>query len=454
MRKIIKLNKILLCTWAFIGLTIVSCELDEIQDPNGLSLTETEQDAILGILNELVVGVQSSARNGIGIETTASGTIARELYLFDADPRNTGDLLGKDGIALNNNSFYSTTQWNGNYRSVKNANILLNALNNTNVISETEKNGYRGFAKTFQAYELIQVLKSYGQARIDVADEENLGPLLDFDTAIVDIRALLEEALIDLNNAGETFLFPISGFSDLISDEGTGLSVNNFIQFNRAVAAIAALYDGDGIGTLTALQSSFFNIGGDLNIGPEFLFSLGAGDRANPVFRSPSESAEKPNNGDQIVVHNSWINDAEPGDSRVAEKAAVRPSPSVQDGLNGTHETRLYASNLSPIDIIRNEELILVYAEANILTNNLPEAVVALNRIRTSANLPVYSGAVTSEALTNEMLRQRRYSLWSENHRLFDLRRYNRINETVLPLDRDGDQLFEALPIPLSENAD
>ncbi|MBQ0735031.1 RagB/SusD family nutrient uptake outer membrane protein [Aquimarina celericrescens] len=454
MQKIIKSRKKALYLLAFMGLAFVSCELDEIQDPNGLSLAETEQNAILGVLNELVVGVQSSARNGIGIETTASGTIARELYLFDADPRNTGDLLGKDGSALNNNSFYSTAQWNGNYRSIKNANILLNALDNTNAITETEKNGYRGFAKTFQAYEFIQILKSYGQARIDVADEENLGAILDFDAAIAEVRTLLNEALTDLNNAGDTFLFPIAGFSDLVSDTDTGLSVSDFIEFNRAVAAVAALYDGDGDAALTALQNSYFDLNGSLAVGPRFLFSLGAGDRANPVFRSPSESAESPNNGDQIIVHNSWINDAEPNDLRVAEKAALRPSPSVQDGLNGTHETRLYASNLSSIDILRNEELVLVYAEANILTNNLPEAVVALDVIRTSANLPVYLGAITTEALTDEMLTQRRYSLWSENHRLFDLRRYNRINETVLPIDREGDRLFEVLPIPLSENAD
>ncbi len=48
------------------------------------------------------------------------------------------------------------------------------------------------------------------------------------------------------------------------------------------------------------------------------------------------------------------------------------------------------------------------------------------------------------------MLNQRRYSLWAENHRMFDLRRYNL--SATLPIDRAGDQVFNVLPIPLSEN--
>ncbi|MEO7283481.1 RagB/SusD family nutrient uptake outer membrane protein [Gelidibacter sp.] len=93
--------------------------------------------------------------------------------------------------------------------------------------------------------------------------------------------------------------------------------------------------------------------------------------------------------------------------------------------------------------------MILIYAEASILANNLQNAEDALNVIRNSANLPNYSGAKTAAALTTEMLKQRRYSLWSENHRMFDLRRYNLSN--TLPIDRPGDQVFNAMPIPLPE---
>jgi hypothetical protein len=432
-------------TVALAAMTFGSCEFDEVVDPNAPSLGGVQENATIGQLNELVVGIESTTRNGLGVETTASGTMARELYLFDADPRNTGDLLGKNGIGLDNNSFYSVSQWNGNYRAIKNTNILLNAIDNTESINDTERNGYAGFAKTIQAYELIQILKSYGMARTDVADELNLGPILDFNAAIADVRALLEEANTNLSNAGTSFIFPLAGFSTSVSD---------FQEFNRGVAALAAVYAGDGNGALTALASSSLNLDAttleELNAGPKHVFSQQANDQTNPVFRGPS-TPENPNNGDQIVVHPSFIADATPGDARVERKTALRPDPSTQDELTGDFETRLYATNVSPIDILRNEELILLYAEASILAGSPGDAVTALNVVRNvSGNIGDYTGPTTTDALTEELLRQRRYSLWSENHRMFDLRRYNMSD--MLPIDRAGDQIFNVFDIPLSEN--
>tara|TARA_B100000949_G_scaffold80088_1_gene71507 strand:- start:3887 stop:5230 length:1344 start_codon:yes stop_codon:yes gene_type:complete len=432
-------------TVALAAMTFGSCEFDEVVDPNAPSLGGVQENATIGQLNELVVGIESTTRNGLGVETTASGTMARELYLFDADPRNTGDLLGKNGIGLDNNSFYSVSQWNGNYRAIKNTNILLNAIDNTESIDDTERNGYAGFAKTIQAYELIQILKSYGVARTDVADELNLGPILDFNAAIADVRALLEEANTNLSNAGTSFIFPLAGFSTSVSD---------FQEFNRGVAALAAVYAGDGNGALTALASSSLNLDAttleELNAGPKHVFSQQANDQTNPVFRGPS-TPENPNNGDQIVVHPSFIADATPGDARVERKTALRPDPSTQDELTGDFETRLYATNVSPIDILRNEELILLYAEASILAGSPGDAVTALNVVRNvSGNIGDYTGPTTTDALTEELLRQRRYSLWSENHRMFDLRRYNMSD--MLPIDRAGDQIFNVFDIPLSEN--
>jgi hypothetical protein len=108
----------------------------------------------------------------------------------------------------------------------------------------------------------------------------------------------------------------------------------------------------------------------------------------------------------------------------------------------------LYASNISSIDLSRNEELILVYAEAQIGSNNAL-AIGALDVIRNAAGLANYSGASDDASLVTEMLNQRRYSLWSENHRMFDLRRYNLSN--TLPIDRAGDIVYNVFPVPLTD---
>ncbi len=419
-----------------------SCEFDDQIDPNRPSVNGVLDNATVSQLNNLVSAVLATTRNSIGIQTTGSGTLARELYLFDADPRNTADLLGRgdDDIQLDNDSFYSTAPFNARYRCIKNANVLIESLTNTTAVNDQNKAGYRGFAKTIIAYELIQVLKSYGTARVDVADPSNLGPFLDFDTAINEVILILEDALSDLNNAGSNFTFPLGGFDGFDNPAG-------FITFNRAVSAIASLYAGNFQKSLDDLNDSFLSLNGDLNSGPKHIFSLNPGDITNPLFKIPQQS------GDQIIVHDSWVNEAEPGDTRVANKTRPRPIPNQSsDNLNGTNEIALYESNISPIDIIRNEELILVYAEASIGANNLQNAEDALNIIRNAAGLENYSGLQNRDDLTTEMLRQRRYSLWGENHRMFDLRRYDLSFTIGLPIDRAGDQIFNVFPVPLSEN--
>lgn len=422
---------------AVIGGLLTACSFDEQVDPNRPSLEGVLTEASINQLNNLVVGIESAMRNNLAIQTTASGTMARELYLFDADPRNTGDLLGADGASLDNNSFYSTAPWGGRYRAIKNANILLQSIENTSSATDAEKAGYRGFAKTVIAYELIEVLKSYDRARLDVADPNNLGPILDFGAALASVRSMLDEAQSDLNGAGGAFAFSLAGFEGLDTP-------STFTQFNRAVAAVAALYDGDSSGALSALGSSYFDMMGDLTAGPKHIYSLDSGDFTNGLFKITD------NNGDQIIVHDSWIADAEAGDTRVTTKTSVRSNPTTQDELSGTNQTALYATNISPIDMLRNEELVLVFAEASILANNLQDAEDALNVVRNAAGLPNYGGLQTADALTTEMLNQRRYSLWCENHRMFDLRRYNL--SSTLPIDRAGDQVFNVSPTPLSEN--
>lgn len=137
------------------------------------------------------------------------------------------------------------------------------------------------------------------------------------------------------------------------------------------------------------------------------------------------------------MAHPSFVTDAEAGDARLS-KATLRDEVEFQDGLSSNYDLSVYATNASPIPLIRNEELVLIYAEANIQKNNAAEAVIALNRVRNEANLPDYSGGTATSDPINELLRQRRYALFGEGHRWVDLRRYDRL---VRPIDRVGDDV-------------
>ena len=85
-----------------------------------------------------------------------------------------------------------------------------------------------------------------------------------------------------------------------------------------------------------------------------------------------------------------------------------------------------------------------MYAEANAELNTVPslaQAVIAINTIRTAYGLPVYSGLVTQAALVTEVLKQRRFSLFFEGHRWFDMRRRGLLAQ-IIPQGTIGTQTF------------
>jgi hypothetical protein len=129
------------------------------------------------------------------------------------------------------------------------------------------------------------------------------------------------------------------------------------------------------------------------------------------------------------------------------DKAVIRTDGplNIADLTPGTHDVYIYESNTDPVAMIRNEELILLYAEAN-MTDNPGEAEMAINVVRDAAGLgPVVPGSVDEDRL----LYERRYSLFAEGHRWIDLRRFDRLDELVI--DRAGDNRVTQFPIPQNE---
>ncbi|MBB5644009.1 RagB/SusD family nutrient uptake outer membrane protein [Pedobacter cryoconitis] len=308
---------------------------------------------------------------------------------------------------------------------------------NTNSITSQEKLGIQGFSNTVIAFEMLHILNMQGKngIRTDLTNYLKPGPFVSYEAGLTTIKALLDSAGTQLKQAGNTFMFNVPpGFTGF----DTPLT---FLQFNRAIATRVAIYQQDWQGALDNLNASYFKIDGPLSTGPVFNWSIPP-DALNPLYQSL-------NNAVSVVANNSFITDAEPGDTRLS-KVAQRSSALNLVGITGSYDVNLYPSNLTPVSIIRNEELVLIYAECMIQLGQFQNAVQALNIIRTKAgNLPAYSGALTKADLIDELLKQRRYSLFYEGHRWIDMRRYGRLNQ--LPIDQPGQTIFDAMPRPLAE---
>lgn len=443
------LNKLLLIVLLFAGIS--ACDFlnpKEVKDPNNPSIEGVLTNASKAQLQNLVTGLEVRHRATTGANNIMS-TFGREIYpLFGSDPRfvNQWVGVGADADAETDPTFFgSGGTYTTPYLTVRQGNVLIESANNTDAITEAERNGYLGVAKTLQAYSyLIPLNAQYSNGiRIDVADVNNLGPFLSYDDALQEIRDLLDEAQTNLNAAGSNFSFVLTdGFDEFDTPA-------DFLNLNRAIAARAAIYAEDWPAAITAVNDAapFFELAQGasvMNKGGYFVYG-DPPDIFNPFYYVPNTTAIQ-----LPMVHPEMLADAESGDLRVQNKFFQRNDPISLQGLTSQYQDNRFSGTGDSFPFFRNEELILIYAEALAQRNtgtDLIDAVDAINVIRNTWNLPDFV-STDQAVIIDQVLFERRYSLWFEGgHRWIDARRYGRLDD--LPLD--GGKIFENLARPQSE---
>jgi len=433
---------------------ISSCnpfQVDEIQDPNNPSVESVSEDASKEQIQFLVTGLESRHRGYVSNVTRAWGTFGREIWNLNAsDPRNQTDWLGQNGRVPDRSYFgFGNTgggSWAFPYQAIKQADVLIVAAENTENISAAAKSAVLGFSKTIQGYQfMIPANWVYSNGiRVDVKDPLNPGPFVPYEEALDAIKVILDEGDAAFQAAG-TGDFPFkltSGFDGFNT-------IERLRKVNRAILARLNAYRKDWQGVITALDASFMELNGDLSAGPTHPYGPSP-DEFNPIYYVPNAPVNS-----IIVVHPSMLDDATPGDKRVAEKFFERDEPVVvttdAGALTANYQDARWESNTAPIPFIRNEELILLKAEAHAQLDQTSEAVAAINIIRNAAGIGNYTGGTGKDQLIDEILYQRRYSLWAEpwGHRWIDARRYDRLDE--IDTSYDSGTIFTEFPHPQAE---
>ena len=418
-----------------------SCNINKQKDLNFPSVDAIEANASISELNNVITGMLAGMRNSYDTYNDDCSIVGRDYYRFtSADPRFVQDIPGAKSATLDNNTFYTVNPWTNFYRVIRNGWILRHAVANTSATLTTEqKNGYLGVAKTIQALEFIYIsnLTYTNGIRFDVENPDSLGPIVLYPEALTDIAGLLDEAYSDLQNAGSDFVLELSsGFSGFDTPP-------TFAMFNRALKARIDVYQQNYSLAINDLPGSFYDINGDMNTGCYIAYSTGSGDFANNLFVPiPNTPA------DARVAQNLWVQQADSGDLRLS-KVVFDSTTIVQGEFSSNYAVNVWTSQNAPVAIIRNEELILIAAEAYNETGDAGNAVICINKIREAAGLPDYTGATDQASLTDEILNQRRYSLFAEGHRWIDMRRFNRLNQ--IQTDNADEDVWSAFPIPADE---
>ncbi len=442
-------------------LSINSCdilEVEKIPDLNNPTIESVLTDATLVQVGQLGVGVQLALRTNYYDLSWIAGSIGREIVIFNStDSRYYTELLGASAISSSGIFFPWYTGLNATRRR---AEIFIRSAEKSSALSAAQKNACKGLGRTVQAFAMLNCLNMMPDVgiRVDLGDVldpqsvQNPGPFVSYADALTYCKRLVDEGATALDGGGDAFPFTMtSGWTGFTTPA-------TFKKFNRAVAARIAMFQKDWAGMNTALQASHLDLKGSVSAGPVFTFSATSGDALNPFFLSPASTA--PNS-----VHRDWVAQAEADDKRVfganvrdggTSKIMKRTAPLSLGGLPANEfDFQPVPMNTSPMSIIRNEELLLMYAEAQIQLNNLGNAVPALDSVRVAAGLKPLAAAKPTvignkDRLIDEVLNQRRYALFMEGgHRWFDMRRYNRLN--LLPKDLPTHNAINSFPKPQAE---
>lgn len=413
------LNKILLSTSLTIALC--ACSLDPVIDPNFASVDAVAKNASKGQLNGLAIGQIAAARNSLATYHQVVGTLGKELFNFNGtESRWMTELNGLRPI--DNSAFYNGAT-TGFGLPVRQANILLKALDNTTSVTDQEKMGYRGLANTFKGLAYLHMLNvQYNNGvRLNVEDPFKPSKPVSYAESLAGIAAYLDEGASQLDAAGTTFPFTMpsayAGFS----------TPSTFKTFNRAIALRVAIYQKDWAKAEALLPQTFISETASINLGPKHSFNPTAPDIANPMLSTASQII--------VGVEKIW-DDIEAGDLRKNKVLEVTPKLSYTSGVTYATKYRvnMYTLADAPVPIIRNEELLLIAAEVAAQRNRPTDAVKFINIVRTAAGLPNYAGATTTPALIDAILKERLYSLFYEGHRWIDMRRYDKFSEIYLPV--------------------
>lgn len=427
---------------------VAACNTLTAPDFNNPSIDELEESPTRVAANAAATGLLIGARDNIAEfngYVSLLGILGRESYNLDgADTRFVTQML--EGPLDPGARALGGNLWAKRYQNIRNANVLLNALEQLpdappDGMTPAEKEATRGFAKTIQALDFLLVINTRDThgAPIDVGRpiEAPPAPIESKERVFDHIVTLLEEGGGHLAAGGEAFPFPLSpGFAGFDTPE-------TFLQFNRALMARVQVYRMDYPAAMAALEASFLSPGAPLDLGVYHTFLTGSGDRTNGLV-DPDLFAHPATETDAELQPDGEL------DARFQRKVAEVGSRTLLGLTSDLQFTPLYPTPATPVAIIRNEELILLRAEANIGLGNVAAAAQDINFIRVNSGGLAPRDDLDAGNVLDELLDQKRYSLMFEGgHRWIDMRRYGKLDE--LPLDRPGDRVIERFPIPTDE---
>jgi hypothetical protein len=440
----------------------------------------------LNVLNPNVVTVEGAGSDPAALQLSATGLLVdlrgittgppqtlgilgREAYNFTpTEGRNTTNYLVGITVAGTQKldpAGFATGLWGTAFNTRRDIYNYYKVVDGLTTLSAAEKAAAKGFAQTIEAIAMLQVAGTRDTlgAPIDILEDGTaLAPFVTRDSLYKWILNTFDAASTSLAAGGAAFPFALhAGFAGFNTPA-------TFNQFNRAMRAKASAYyatAGGGAtawqGALTALAASFLNAGAttraQLDAGVYQIFSTASGDATNGL---------NPVTNTSLYAHASYTTDAQnkadgTKDNRYLAKIRTglpsRSGPVTADGATSAASTigfNIYPTNVTSMPTIRNEELILLRAEARLATGDKAGAIADLNQVRVNSGglaASTLTPANTNDEILNGILYEKRFSLMLEGNRWIDHRRYGKLAQLPLDIATGPNKNFVAIVMPIPQ---
>ena len=432
---------------ALLGLATASaCKSLDVPNLNAPAIGDLETTPTRSAVATAVQGLVDELRSNQGGVVATFGAFGREGYNLDpSNPQAPANIY----VRLDQEA--GSGFWTTAYRLMRQGNVVLSAVDKVSEFTAAEKEGIRGFTKTIEAlgqlYNIMAMDVSGAALDVNAQTGDPLPDIKPKAEVYTRVLQLLDEGATSLNAAGSSFAFGLpAGF--------TGFNTpTSFLTFNKAIRARTNIYAKNYAQALTDLAASFLSTSAPLTLGVYLDFSTGTGDAANPIYDPTTR---------QRFAHPSILDSAQYQidgttlDARATAKVAPIP-PIIRHGFPVSEKLTVYTSAGASIPVIRNEELILLRAEANLALGNTSAAIADINVVRAPAGLPPISDPYVANlalkqpaTLLDELLYEKRYSLfWEFGTSWIDARNYGKL--ASLPHDRTGDLVFPYFSLPNRE---
>jgi len=440
----------------------VGCKDNPVANPIDLpTVDQLSGPLTIPALQFIATGALAQDRASVNAFAYAieTGIFARDVYRIDAsEPRFVQETLGGNPDP---GSFAGGGAWAAYYTAIRAENAVLGALGNiaANQFSTNEIAATRGFMRTLKALDYWRVIEMHDSVGAVIQSDD---PNVVTDgkckaTVLSYIAALLDSANADFTTAGAATKLPFklpSGFTAFGRNYST---VSNLVLLNRALKGKVDFYRGldrkNPTPALfpTAIAELTQALGG---AAPGAVPAASFKNGAYYVF-VPGGSENTPNTiSDSKIGLNPLVKDSvQAGDTR-GSKIVSRSATSgfgISTSITYVGAVASTANQSAPLAILRDEELVLLRAQAEIEAGQLANATLDINSVRTNYGLAPVAPA-TKTAAIDAVLYEKRYSLLFEGPQRFDdLREYGRLNATYLRKETPTDPFNAALPVPRAE---